>query len=176
MSIIDRFLKKCDVREGRTLIVGSKIHDSTPSKPDRRALYKNAVGVDMEAGRGVDRVMNLEDELPEDLGAFEHVECTSVLEHSRRPWLLCANLERLILPGGTIFLSVPWIWRYHAYDHDYYRFSRDGIAAIFPNIEWHRLVLICGDRILKGDKVPSLNANGVPHLARTETFGFGVKK
>ncbi len=174
---VSTFLSRCKVNEGRTLIVGSKIYENSP-KQDRRNLYADAIGIDMELGDGVDWVFDLEEQeqIPHDLGKFEHVECTSVLEHSRRPWLMAANIERLMVPGATIFVTVPWIWRYHPYDHDYYRFSRDGIRAIFPNIEWSELTLVCEGRYLKADKVPAIIADDMKYLARTETWGFGVKK
>ena len=173
MSALELFQAKfVKPNDGRTLVVGSKIYGD---KVDRRRLFKNAVGVDMEDGQGVDRVLDLEDPLPNDIGTFAHIECMSVLEHSRRPWLLAANLERLLDADGTIFVSVPWVWRFHPYDHDYYRFSRQGIEAIFPGIEWEELSLVT-DKIEKGDKVEATRVNGHPFIARAETCGFGRKR
>lgn len=161
-------------RPGRTLIVGSQVYGG---KEDRRARYANAVGVDMLPGDGVDRVLDLEEPLPADLGPFDHIECMSVLEHSRRPWLLAANLERLMAYGGTLFVSVPWIWRFHAYDADYFRFSHQGLQAIFANIEWQHL-MYASEELLpsKQSKVPAVKIGPKSHayLARTETCGFGV--
>ncbi len=82
-------------KEGRTLIVGSHVYGG---REDRRKLYKKAVGVDMIAGPGVDVVADLEDtgsimDLWTGDGPFDHVECRSVLEHSRRPWRLARNIE-----------------------------------------------------------------------------------
>ena len=58
-------------RQGRTLIVGSKVY---ADKEDRRGRYSDAVGVDMLSGDGVDFVVNLEEPLPKALGLFDHVE------------------------------------------------------------------------------------------------------
>lgn len=33
-------------------------------------------------------------------------------------------------------MSVPWVWRYHAYPDDYFRFSWRGIMELFPSFEW----------------------------------------
>ena len=158
-------------RKGRTLIVGSRVYKE---KEDRRKRYDNVVGVDMLEGEGVDLVLNLEEPLPEDIGQFEHIECMSVLEHSRRPWLLAENIERLMAPGGTIFLSVPFIWRIHAYPSDYFRFTPEGIRAIMPGIEWDKLMLAT-NILTPGDVVGRTLVNGHPYLARTETVGFGVR-
>lgn len=156
---------------GRTLIVGSQVYGE---KEDRRKRHENVLGVDMLDGPGVDRVLDLEEPLPDDLGEFVHIECMSVLEHSRRPWLLAANIERLMAPGATIFLTVPFMWRIHAYPNDYWRMTPDAVQSIFPGVEWHHLML-AADELLKGRKVTTQKLRGHPYFARTETVGFGVK-
>lgn len=172
MNALDRFLGACDVRDGRTLIVGSKIHEGT-DKPDRRTLYAIALGVDMEAGPGVDRVLDIEEPLPDRFGDFDHIECTSVLEHSRRPWLMAANLERALIEGGTILVLVPWVWRIHNYPGDFYRYTPQGIAALFPSIHWEGRGYIVEDRLVQ--KVPNITTGGVRYMARSELVMFGRK-
>ncbi len=154
---------------GRTLIVGSQIYRD---KEDRRQRYADVLGVDMLEGPGVDRVLDLEEDLPEDLGQFDHVECMSVLEHSRRPWLLAANLERLMAPGATIFVSVPLCWRIHGYPSDYWRMTPEAIRQLFPNVEWQSLML-ASHGLTEGPKFAVVKQGGHPYLARTETVGFG---
>lgn len=156
---------------GRTLIVGSAIYGE---KEDRRKRYEDAVGIDMLEGEGVDRVLDLEEPLPADVGTFAHIECMSVLEHSRRPWLLAANLERMLEPGGTIFVTVPLVWRIHAYPSDYWRMTPEALKALFPSIEWSALKL-AAERMRNGPGIPSVVANGHPYMARTETVGFGIR-
>ena len=114
-------------KPGRTLIVGSRVYEG---REDRRPLFADAIGVDMLAGPGVDRVLNLEDPLPSDLGQFDHVECISVLEHSKRPWKLAANLTRLMSMGATIYLAAPFIWRVHNFPNDYFRYTRYGLCYL----------------------------------------------
>lgn len=154
---------------GRTLIVGSQVYRD---KEDRRLRYPDVVGIDMLDGPGVDRVLDLEEPLPDDLGLFDHIECMSVLEHSRRPWLLAANLERLMAPGATIFVSVPLVWRIHGYPNDYFRITPDGVRSLFPGVEWEALMLASHD-LTAGPKFAVVKQGGHPYMARTETCGFG---
>lgn len=158
---------------GRTLIVGSRVYDG---KSDRRALYPEAVGVDMLEGPGVDRVLNLEDDLPADLGQFAHVECLSVLEHSARPWLLAANIERVMVKGATFYLSVPFVWRVHGYPGDYWRFTADAVRVLFPGIRWAEL-RYASDRLRPDTylKAVELGEEAHPHFPRCEVLGFGVR-
>lgn len=170
VSSLDQFQQEFVApTRGRTLIVGSQVYGE---KEDRRKRYREVVGVDMLDGPGVDRVLDLEEPLPGDLGLFDHVECMSVLEHSRRPWLLAANLELLMAPGASLFLSVPFCWRIHAYPNDYFRFTPEGIRSLFPSIAWKALMLASAE-LQKSSRIPAMKSDGHPYLARTETVGFG---
>jgi SAM-dependent methyltransferase len=160
-------------RQGRTLIVGSKIYRD---KEDRRKRYADVVGIDMEPGEGVDLVLDLEESIPPDLiFSFDHVECMSVLEHSRRPWLLAANIERMLRPGGTLFAAVPFIWRHHDYPDDYFRFTVSGLASLFPDVNFVARSYV--HRQIEPDKkIKAQKLGGFPYFPRTETLAFGVRK
>ena len=163
------------VKAGRTLIVGSHVY---AGRTDRRLAYDDVVGVDMIPGDGVDRVLNMEDPLPADFGVFDHVECISVLEHSRQPWLLAANIERVLEPGGTLDLSVPFVWRVHGYPEDHWRFTVSGVRLLFPNIDWARLDFVVigeGYELKVVSKVPVVSLPLGPYFARAEVHGFGVR-
>lgn len=169
-------------RDGRTLIVGSRVYST---REDRRKLYRDAVGVDMLDGPGVDVVCNLEDLhlCDEDAlnllepGLFQHVECRSVLEHSRRPWLLASNLERMMAPGATLDLTVPFVWRPHFYPGDFWRFTTEGIRELFPAIEWKSLMYATQEDLWDGDrKMPKQMVGGSVHFPRTEVLGWGMKR
>lgn len=158
---------------GRVLIVGSRLY---ADKADRRRLHADALGVDMLPGDGVDRVLDMEEPLPDDLGQFAHVECISVLEHSRRPWLMAANIERLLIPGGTLHVQAPYVWRVHGYPSDYWRFTLDGVRELFPGIEWARLTY-ASKWLSPKPKVPRVQArDGETYFGRSEVCGFGVRR
>lgn len=157
-------------KAGRTLIVGSYV---TKGKVDRRALYPNVVGIDMREGPGVDRVVDAADPAVLDIGRFDHIECTSVLEHARRPWEVAQNLERLLVLGGTLYLSVPFMWRVHDYPSDYWRFTVNGVGELFPGIAWSQL-LYGSDRLSpECNDMGERDKRGYRTFLRTEVLGFG---
>ena len=124
---------------GPVLEVGSKDYGSTSSF---RTVYAvdEYIGVDMADGAGVDEVVDLVEgtgDLP--LNHFNLVICCSVMEHVRKPWVFAENLSKLTRVGGRIYLSVPWVWRYHPYPDDYFRFSYRGVMELFPNFQWTAL-------------------------------------
>ncbi len=53
-------------------------------------------------------------------------------------------------------MSVPWVWRYHAYPDDYFRFSWRGIISLFPEFDWQKIyysTLVPGEFIEVNDKL-----------------------
>lgn len=131
------FLKKfISAVEGPILEIGSKDYGSTSSFRD--VFPDNPyVGVDMEDGKGVDQIVDLAEglgQLAED--HFALTVCCSVLEHTPKPWKMAENITRLTARGGRLYMSVPWVWRYHPYPDDYFRFSFRGVLSLFPDFTW----------------------------------------
>ena len=122
--------------DGPVLEVGSRDYGSTASFRDFYAASEY-VGLDMSEGKNVDVVADLEQgTAPLQEGHFALAICCSVLEHVRRPWVFAENLTRLVRPGGSLYMSVPWVWRYHAYPDDYFRFSHRGVMSLFEGFSW----------------------------------------
>ncbi len=172
MSSLAKFEALFTPKPGRTLIVGSRVYNG---KEDRRKRYPRAVGVDMQAGEGVDFVVDME-EMPLKrpfLDDFAHIECMSVLEHCRRPWRLCENLDLVLAAGGTLFVTVPFVWRVHGYPDDYWRFTISGVKALFSQITWEHEAY--SHRDLSPD-IPAIKSpDDWPYFARTEVCMFGRK-
>jgi hypothetical protein len=164
-------LKLHQPKEGRALVVGSKIYDE---KIDRRILYKNSIGLDMQEGEGVDIVHDFEQLLPLKHGNFAHIDCCSVLEHVKRPWKMAEAIEEALEPEGTLLVIAPFIWRQHAYPNDYWRFTPDAMCVLFPNIEWIEKRLWSNGAFVS--KAPKQNGDdGQKWMGRTETVMFGIK-
>jgi len=134
------------------LEVGSRDHGSTQ---DLRALFAargDYVGVDLQAGPGVDLVLDLTAEvasLDAALGRrrFGTVFCLSVLEHCARPFAMAENLCRLLAPGGAVCVGVPFAWKFHGYPSDYWRFTHEGVKQLFPRLRFdERDMRLAGER------------------------------
>lgn len=119
---------------GPILEIGSKDYGNTQGF---REFYKNNryVGVDMEAGKNVDVVLDLTNGIGNlTPGSFKLIIVCSVMEHSPRPWLMAENIQKLLSPTGILYSAHPWVWRYHKYPDDYFRFSHAGIKSMFSEI------------------------------------------
>lgn len=172
VTAIAEFEKLFVPTQGRTLIVGSRVYGS---KEDRRKRYADVIGADMQAGDGCDVVVDLETDRLD--GVFAHIECMSVLEHVRRPWLLCANVEAMMAPGGSIFITVPFVWRVHGYPDDYWRMTISGVKSLFSAVQWkHEAYTHSHSRVCAGQDIPLITAgNDWPYMAVTQTCLFGVR-
>jgi SAM-dependent methyltransferase len=52
------------------------------------------------------------------------------LEHVREPACALREIERTLKPGGRLLAIVPHEWEVHQSPHDYYRYTRHGIAYL----------------------------------------------
>lgn len=135
------FLEKyAHLAKGPVLEIGSRDYGNTP---DYRGYFpgQKYVGVDLSAGKGVDRVVDLAGDIIQvssELGGinFSNIICFSVLEHCRNVFKMASNMERLLEKGGHLFISVPFSWEYHAFPDDYWRFTPNGIRALFPEVDF----------------------------------------
>lgn len=169
---LQRFMSKWPISEGRTLVVGSKVYGG---KEDRRSLYPNAIGLDLEAGEGVDIVHDLENAMPDYHGAFNHIDCVSVLEHVKRPWKMAKNIQGMMAEGATLLISVPFSWRIHAYPSDYWRITAEALPVLFPQIRWYQRKYSVSGRLRKVVPGGTSKLRG-PWIARSELLAFGVKR
>ncbi len=67
--------------------------------------------------------------------SFDHILCTEVLEHAAQPDVLVAEMLRALRPGGTLTVTVPFSARVHHAPHDYHRFTRYGLEALFAHFD-----------------------------------------
>ena len=62
---------------------------------------------------------------------FDTVISTQVLEHVRKPWVMVSEINRVLKPGGITITSAPFLVPYHADPHDYFRYTKEGMSALF---------------------------------------------
>ena len=140
---IDFLLKNVAKVEGPFFEIGSKQYPNVLIS-SFRDYYKDVeyTGLDISEGDGVDVVCDLtkEEDVKKKLkqNYFKTIVCLSVLEHVDKPWLAAENIEKILHPDGLLYIGVPWVWQNHSYPNDYYRFSPNGIRALFPSINFYK--------------------------------------
>jgi SAM-dependent methyltransferase len=93
------------------------------------------VGLDMEAGQGVDIVIAPKQALPIRSNSADVVISTSQMEHDSFFWRTFLEFVRVLKPGGVLYLNAPSNGLYHRYPVDLWRFYPDSGRAL---ADWSR--------------------------------------
>ncbi|WFU89460.1 class I SAM-dependent methyltransferase [Rhizobium sp. CC1099] len=67
--------------------------------------------------------------------SFDLIVSLDVFEHLNRPWKAAEEIKRLLKPGGIVFVTTIFSWRYHPSPIDYYRYSPDALEFLFEGME-----------------------------------------
>ena len=74
---------------------------------------------------------------------YDFVICFSLIEHCYDPFLASSNLFKSLRRGGKIIGSAPFLFPHHGPEdlsyQDYFRFTRDSYALLFPDA--HKITL-----------------------------------
>jgi SAM-dependent methyltransferase len=62
---------------------------------------------------------------------FDTVFCTQVLEHVFEHNKMMNEIFRVLKPGGTIILTVPFAWELHEEPYDFFRYTKHALKALF---------------------------------------------
>jgi SAM-dependent methyltransferase len=68
--------------------------------------------------------------IPVEDGRFDLVLSTQTLEHLPDPLSVLREFERVVKPGGEVWLSAPLFFEEHGMPYDFYRFTRYGFEHL----------------------------------------------
>jgi len=117
--------------EGPILEIGSYLHHGFDHFANVRPFFSGQeyVGLDIRDGPGVD-VLGDAQRLTYGDGSFGTVLSLDLLEHVRDPWSAVAETHRVLRDDGLFVLSVPCVFRLHAFPTDYWRFTASGVDSL----------------------------------------------
>ncbi len=78
----------------------------------------------LHASPHLDRIHDLSQPLPSDLGSFDTIIFSDVLEHLPEPAQAWESLAGALRPGGHVLLNVPFLYWLHEVPHDFHRYTR----------------------------------------------------
>ena len=93
------------------------------------------IGIEVQDG-GAEEAMKNADlyfdglNIPFGENQFDGILCTQVLEHAIDSELLVRECNRVLKPGGTLIVSVPFLYREHGQPYDFRRFTSYGLLRI----------------------------------------------
>ena len=123
-QLFNEFIEGC--HKGKCLQIGVK--DNIGEK-----FGSNWVSVDKYDKRDfIDYDYDIHDLKFED-ESFDAVVCISILEHIPYPQQAISELERVLKPGGKIWVQLPFLYPYHEAPKDYWRVTPDGLRIWMKN-------------------------------------------
>lgn len=90
---------------------------------------KRVVNVDITPYPGVEIVAQAE-KIPLADGSVGGVVLDNVLEHVEYPGAAIAEIKRLLVPGGTVYIATPFLYPFHSSPHDYSRWTVGGLKSL----------------------------------------------
>ncbi len=130
---VDAFADAMKARGGAVLEIGARVvgrHSSLNAA--RFAPECRFIGCDIHPAPGVDLVADahfLSHAVAP--GSLDGVFSMAVLEHLAAPWLVAAEVNRVLRPGGETLHLVPQAWPMHERPNDFWRFSDAALAVLF---------------------------------------------
>lgn len=102
-------------------------------------------GLDMVGGKNVDIVVGDTYSWNMGEGVYDVVISGQMLEHSKYPWLVMAEIARVVKTGGLICVIAPSSGYEHRFPIDCYRFYPDGMRALAELAGIEVLECYCND-------------------------------
>ena len=68
-------------------------------------------------------------------GSVDAVISANTFEHLRHPDQAIAEIFRILKPGGHVWISVPFVFPFHADPDDYYRFTHNGLRVLCADFD-----------------------------------------
>ncbi len=122
-----------DLRECRAWARGRLLDIGCGNQPYRELFIpfiREYVGLDRDWRESQPDVMGDALWLPFPAETFDTVLMIQVLEHLPDPLGAMGEVRRVLKRGGRVILTAPQYWRVHEEPHDYYRFTRFGLAHL----------------------------------------------
>ena len=121
----------------RGLPAGARVLDAGSGEGQYRHHFvrQRYCGVDLAVGDAawdysqVDALADLS-ALPFRTGTFDAAIHIVTIEHLKEPGCALAEIGRTLATGGTLLIAAPHEWEVHQAPHDYFRYTRYGLAYL----------------------------------------------
>lgn len=133
--LFQRFCAIVNKEHLSVLEIGSRI--VVPGSASKRSLFRGAgsyTGFDLYLDGNTDVVGDAHQLSSYFTERFDAVFSLAVLEHLAMPWAVALEINSVLKPGGITFHQTHFAFPLHEQPADYWRFSDQGLRAIFSPV------------------------------------------
>src|ERR1035437_3815135 len=112
--------------------------------------------------------------LPFRAATFDAAVHLVTIEHLREPGRALAEIARTLAPGGTLLIAAPHEWEVHQAPHDYFRYTRYGLAYLLEQAGFE----VCEMHAASRTKFGRRGAEGsstASSMTRASSRSFGMR-
>lgn len=131
LSLFEEFRQEINRSQAKVLEIGSR--QVVPGGESKRSLFPNCsyVGFDYYADSNTDVVGDAH-ELSKFFGCeFDAVFSLAVLEHFAMPWVIAAEINKVLKVGGLTFHSTHFAFPIHERPWDFWRYTDQALRILF---------------------------------------------
>ena len=99
----------------------------------REITYDNCLYIEVYPSRSADLIVEPNCLYPIKSGSLRAIGCFAVLEHTRKPWLVVQEMQRMLKPGGQVFIDWPFLQPVHGYPSHFFNATREGLTSVFED-------------------------------------------
>lgn len=97
----------------------------------RQEIYRNCLYLEVYPSRTADLVVEPTCLYPIKSSSLDGIGCFAVLEHTRRPWVVVQEMQRMLKPGGKAFVDWPFLQPVHGFPSHFFNATREGLCSVF---------------------------------------------
>lgn len=99
----------------------------------RKRTFKNCLYIEVYNSRSADIIVEPNCLYPIKNGVLDGIGCFAVLEHTRKPWQVVSEIQRMLKPKGKVFIDWPFLQPVHGYPSHFFNATREGLSSIFQD-------------------------------------------
>lgn len=99
----------------------------------RSILHTNCLYLEVYPSRTADLIVEPTCRYPIKSSSLDGVGCFAVLEHTRRPWLVVQEMQRMLKAGGRVYVDWPFLQPVHGFPSHFFNATREGLCSLFDD-------------------------------------------
>lgn len=99
----------------------------------RKRVFENCLYVEVYPSISADIIVDPVCYYPIRDETLDGIGCFAVLEHTRQPWKVVSEMNRMLKPGGKVWIDWPFLQPIHGFPSHFFNATREGVVSVFED-------------------------------------------